>query len=562
MVAGVGEAPVAVRWNRGQMLVTSWRDHLLQGFTLVPHGGTYAAIMTPLLTGGDSFRPTGMAFAADGTLYLNDWGSASYQLNGMGRVWKVTFKNPAPPETLKPTDAMLRVDHLRASTDVAELTAALGDTDRAISQAAQYAISRLPEVEKIDLASLKLPEQRIGLLVALLERGGDVHAVVPIALGDTDVRVRQMGVRVVTEKGLKEFRGDIEKMLDSPVISPRLLSMIVAAIAQLDGDPVKGFNNAKIDAILLTRLNSQSTADATKALALRLLHGNHPPVKLSQLAAMLQSPSVPLQLEVVRYLNDSSDAGRMPLLAQVAADAKADVSVRAEAVDGLAADAAGHAELLFQLADGSDAVLRQEALRSLRPLALKLTDAQKQQLQRIAQQHPADADLVNRALGVPPAARPDENDVDAWDKLVQQAPGDPEAGRRIFFHSAAAGCYNCHTIEGRGQTIGPDLTMIGHSQTRTHVLESILQPSKEIAPLFATWRIKTRKGEIIDGMLRQRNGQNVEVYVSSDRQEHIVQLRDIVDRRLLPESIMPTGLVQGLTDQELRDLVAMLMEKR
>ena len=54
-------------------------------------------------------------------------------------------------------------------------------------------------------------------------------------------------------------------------------------------------------------------------------------------------------------------------------------------------------------------------------------------------------------------------------------------------------------IEGRGRAVGPDLTMIGHSQTRQHVLESILLPSKEIAPLYTLWTITIRNGQRIDG---------------------------------------------------------------
>jgi putative heme-binding domain-containing protein len=103
--------------------------------------------------------------------------------------------------------------------------------------------------------------------------------------------------------------------------------------------------------------------------------------------------------------------------------------------------------------------------------------------------------------------------------------------------------------------------MIGRSRTRAQVLESILQPSKEIAPLFATWRITTKSGEKFDGMLRSR-ANNVEVFVDSSRREFAPRSNDIVERHILKESIMPSGLAQGLTDLELRDLVATLLAKR
>jgi putative heme-binding domain-containing protein len=180
----------------------------------------------------------------------------------------------------------------------------------------------------------------------------------------------------------------------------------------------------------------------------------------------------------------------------------------------------------------------------------------------LAQKNPADANLVARALSKPAAERPPENDIAAWQKILDKAPGDPEAGRRIFFHPSGPACFRCHMIEGRGRAIGPDLTMIGHSQTREHVLESILDPSREIAPLFTLWTITTKSGQRIDGMLLRRDGQAMEVYVDASGQEIKVPENTIIDRKIRKESLMPTGLVQGMTDQELRDLVAMLMQKR
>ena len=128
--------------------------------------------------------------------------------------------------------------------------------------------------------------------------------------------------------------------------------------------------------------------------------------------------------------------------------------------------------------------------------------------------------------------------------------------------AAGPGCYHCHMIEGRGRSIGPDLTMIGHSQTREHVLESILQPSKEIAPLFTLWTITTKSGQRIDGMLLRRDGQETEVYVDASGQETKVNEKDVIDRKMRSESLMPSGLVAGLSDQELRDVLAFLMQKR
>jgi hypothetical protein len=117
-------------------------------------------------------------------------------------------------------------------------------------------------------------------------------------------------------------------------------------------------------------------------------------------------------------------------------------------------------------------------------------------------------------------------------------------------------------IEGRGRQIGPDLTMIGHSQSAGRVLESILDPSKEIAPLFTLWTITTRDGQHIDGMLLRRDGQQNEVYVDASGIDTTVKEPTVADRKIRKESLMPSGLVHGLSDQELRDLVAFLVQIR
>jgi hypothetical protein len=293
-----------------------------------------------------------------------------------------------------------------------------------------------------------------------------------------------------------------------------------------------------------------------------MLQASHPRIGLNDLKPLLQSSWQPLQIEALRYLSDDNDSARFPLLALAAADEKQSGGIRAEAIAGLADDAAAQADLLIKLAGSDNASVRAEALRSLRPAAPNLTKPQQEQVARTALKFPADADLVHRVLGRPVPERPAEIDIPAWQNIVDAAPGNPEAGRRIFFQHAGAGCYHCHMIEGRGRAVGPDLTMIGHSQTREHVLESILEPSKEIAPLYTLWSITTKSGQRIDGMLLRRDGQGLEVYVDATAQEIKVPEPTITDRKMRKESLMPTGLAQGMTDQELRDLMALLMQKR
>ncbi|HWE03337.1 MAG TPA: PVC-type heme-binding CxxCH protein [Tepidisphaeraceae bacterium] len=564
MVTGVGEAPCAVQWNRGKFFVSSWRDHQVEAYTLEPRGAGYSATMQPLLHGGENFRPVGLAFAPDGTLYVTDWGSASYSVNGKGRIWKVTFATPPSVQpVLKQTPAREHAAHLRQSDSIPELIEALDDADPVTAQAAQYGLSRLAGSEKIDWNSLKTPRQHIGLLASLLWRGASTAAYIPAALKDADDRVRQMAVRAITEQDVKSVRGDLDQLLESQVLSPRLLGMTIAAINFLDGDRTAKIDSSKINAVLLARMNLPQATDQSKASALRMLQAGHPHIGLDKIESYLKAPvAAALQLEAVRYLDADADPSRFAMLAQVAADAKADPGVRAEAVVGLSDDATARVDLLLELAGDSDGVIRHEALRSLRPAGTSLTAGQKVTLTHIAVHYPGDKQLIDRVNGQVVQNRPAETDIAGYQKIIDAGSGDPQAGLRIFFHPAGPGCFHCHVVEGRGRAIGPDLTMIGHSQTSQHVLESILDPSREIAPLFTMWSITKRSGDRIDAMLLRRDGQATEVYVDASGVEIKVKEKEIVDRKIRKESLMPNGLVQGMTDQELRDVTAMLLQKR
>ncbi len=107
MVAGTGEAPsgvVAYESSnlpddyRGTLLVTSWGDHRIERYDLQPHGASFRATMTPVVAGGDDFRPVGIAVAPDGALYISDWVDKSYTLHGKGRIWRLRRKPDAGPD--------------------------------------------------------------------------------------------------------------------------------------------------------------------------------------------------------------------------------------------------------------------------------------------------------------------------------------------------------------------------------------------------------------------------------------------------------------------------------
>ena len=90
------------------------------------------------------------------------------------------------------------------------------------------------------------------------------------------------------------------------------------------------------------------------------------------------------------------------------------------------------------------------------------------------------------------------------------------------------------------------------------LLETILQPSKHMAPQYTPWQIVTNDGKQLVGLPRRKGGKS-EAYLGLDGKEFSVKKPDIEFHREMPKSIMPEGLLQNLTRQELRDLFAFLM---
>src|SRR4029434_2421033 len=156
-------------------------------------------------------------------------------------------------------------------------------------------------------------------------------------------------------------------------------------------------------------------------------------------------------------------------------------------------------KLLFHLAAGDNAEVTDEALRALR--GFDLSDGESQQLTQLAGKLDGPhKELAERVLARnPPKNQPRPEDNAAWLKLAE-GEGNREAGERIFYHLRVGGCFRCHEFEGRGYQIGPDLTNIGRTMARERLVQSIVDPSREIAPMFTNWSILTKDGEVKTGV--------------------------------------------------------------
>jgi putative membrane-bound dehydrogenase-like protein len=140
--------------------------------------------------------------------------------------------------------------------------------------------------------------------------------------------------------------------------------------------------------------------------------------------------------------------------------------------------------------------------------------------------------------------------------LASQKDGDVRRGQLVF-NSAKAACASCHTIGYVGGKVGPDLTRIGAIRAERDLLESIVFPSSSFVQSFEPIIVETNDGDVHSGILRKNDNDEV-LLVTGPDQEVRIGRKEIKAMRPGAVSVMPAGLDQQLTPQELTDLVTFL----
>ncbi len=130
---------------------------------------------------------------------------------------------------------------------------------------------------------------------------------------------------------------------------------------------------------------------------------------------------------------------------------------------------------------------------------------------------------------------------------------DPHAGRAVFRQT----CETCHTLFGTGAQIGPDLTGSNRADL-DYLLENVLDPSAVVGKDYLSSLIVTTDERYLTGLVIGEDARRVRLRTVDE--EIVVLLEEIADRTRLDSSMMPDGLLNDLTDQQVRDLVAYLAQ--
>lgn len=137
-------------------------------------------------------------------------------------------------------------------------------------------------------------------------------------------------------------------------------------------------------------------------------------------------------------------------------------------------------------------------------------------------------------------------------EILSGSTGDPYAGEPIYMER----CATCHRLFHKGGNVGPNLTSYQREDLGT-MLVSIIDPNAEIREGYINQFVTTKDGRTLGGFLADQDA-NVIVLRGFDGNDVTLQRKDITTMQGAGASLMPEGLVEGLSDKQLRDLFAYL----
>lgn len=565
MMAGLGEAPCDIiqylpaaqkefrglpaSWH-GQLLVASWSDHTIEAYRLPETANAFGgAKKSVLVQGGVDFRPVAFAVAADGSMYVSDWVKRNYELHGFGRIWHVQGKSGPAPVVAPPggiAEKQQQIDALLATREptVEDAIRWLADTNAWRYSAAITRLSSAGELlPKLAAADLALPRQRAGLLLAAQRANLMTDSLPRRFLTDANPTVRLLALKWVADERTAALREEVEQLLADTTITPALFYGALTTLGRIES---ADFKEADMLKRLKERIANGQTPDRLKKMALQILSDRDK----NLYAHEIPGTADPVFREwLMHVLGTLKDGARQTALRSMAFNDREPTSVRAAALSHIAPNT-NDTELLIALAQTGEPALKRSAVALLQTMTL---DAAGQTA------------LVQAAIarGTLSSNRPPATDVAAWMEFLADVPGtpDPARGREVFLSPSLGSCITCHRMDGIGSIAGPNLSSIGSSKDPAYILESILQPNRNVAPQFEAFMLTTGDGQTRLAFLLMEHDAT-HTYVGLDGKTFDVRMDTVQKRELFPMSIMPEGLLLRLTDVEVRDLMAFLVAQK
>ncbi len=143
--------------------------------------------------------------------------------------------------------------------------------------------------------------------------------------------------------------------------------------------------------------------------------------------------------------------------------------------------------------------------------------------------------------------------------IEQYAPaisgGDTEAGKLVFNRV----CAQCHRLNDIGNDVGPPLKQLADKSPQ-QLLETILDPNREVDPKYASYSVLLQDGRVFAGIIAEEAASQI-VIAEAGGKKHTIARSDIDQLRSTGVSLMPTGLEQQITPEQMNQLISFLKKR-
>jgi putative heme-binding domain-containing protein len=319
---------------------------------------------------------------------------------------------------------------------------------------------------------------------------------------------------------------------------PAIKAAVERVLEKTRGTPnyvklVRHFNLKDRNANLLeVAINNPENESGVEAMRLVLASKNLAPVQHA-----IETTNVANAVRVVQALGNAKEKQAVSLLAPLVTDEKRNIEVRRAAVRALA-----------QTQDGANALLSLAKAGKL-PDNLKFIAASELSSVRWPEIQTQAKNLLPLPAGrnaqpLPPVS-----------ELVKMK-GEPNRGAEVF-RRETVGCIKCHQVRNEGRDVGPALTEIGSKLAKEAIYEAVLDPSAGISFGFEAWQVELKNGDEAYGLKASETPDEVAI---KDTNGIVTRYKrsEIASMKQMKTSIMPAGLQQTMTTQELVDLVEYL----
>ena len=132
---------------------------------------------------------------------------------------------------------------------------------------------------------------------------------------------------------------------------------------------------------------------------------------------------------------------------------------------------------------------------------------------------------------------------------------DSKRGEAIFRKT----CINCHKLDTEGHEVGPQLSSITN-KTKEAIFSAILDPNASVDAKYFDYLVATTDGRVLNGMLQTETGISVTLLAAGGKRVTILR-RDIEKLKARTKSVMPEGLEEGMSKQDLADLIQFVRKR-